>query len=102
MSANMKGEEMGAIPRPFIPLLQPLLQIGLAISGVARLAVGNVGNRAGVNDVHVGRLVSGDKAIPSFRELPREYAGIRLIELAAVSLDSDSWPGCKCQFDGRQ
>ena len=69
---------------------------------VARLAVCYVSDRAGVDDVHVGRLVSGDKAIPGLRELPRENAGIRLIELAAVSLDSDGWPSCNSQFDGRR
>ena len=68
--------------------------------GVARLSVGYVCDRASVDDVHVGWLVSGDKAIPCLSELPREKIGIRLIELATLSLYSDSWSSCGSQFDG--
>ena len=67
---------------------------------MARLAVGYVRDRAGVDDVHVCRLVGGDETIPSLRELPRQNAGIRLIELAAMSLDGDTWLGYNSQFDG--
>ena len=66
---------------------------------MARLAVGYVRDRAGVDDVHVGRLGSGDETIPGLRELPRQNAGIRLIELAAMSLDSDTWLGYNSQFE---
>ena len=66
---------------------------------MARLAVGYVRDRAGVDDVHVGRLVSGDETIPGLRELPRQNAGIRLIELAAMSLDGDTWLGYSSQFE---
>ena len=67
---------------------------------MARLAVGNVRDRAGVDDVHVGRLGSGDETIPGLHELPRQNAGICLIELAAMSLDGDTWLGYNSQFDG--
>jgi hypothetical protein len=56
---------------------------------LARLAIGDVSYRAGVDDVDVGALIEGHDAQSSAREGSREFAAFRLIYFTTQRGDGD-------------
>jgi hypothetical protein len=56
---------------------------------MAGLTVGDVGNRAGIQDINISFVNGRDKTIPRFGKLLGEKLGLSLIKFAAQSIQSN-------------